>query len=322
MNQRLAIVFPGQGSQSQGMFSPWQDHATFRAVIEQASSAADIDLWALAQSGSVQQLGDTRLTQPLMVAAGLATWQAWCDAGGARPALAAGHSVGEITALAVAQVFELPDAIALVRARAGAMAQAVPSGSAGMAAVLGLDDAQVQHLCATCALAEVLEPVNYNAPGQVVVAGHVGAIERLKAAAREAGAKMVFVLPVSGPFHSSLMHPAAQRLAQALAPIRVAEPGFGVLHNADLSRLSALSVKPALVQHLTMPVNWVGTVQAFAAAGITHVLELGPGEVLSNLCKRIAPQLVALAAPSPQALAQAVQAVQAASPPVLPPGSP
>jgi [acyl-carrier-protein] S-malonyltransferase len=219
-------------------------------------------------------------------------------------------------------VFDQQDAITLVCARAAAMVQAVPGGSAGMAAVLGLEDAQVQRLCTHCAGNEVLEPVNYNAPGQVVVAGHLSAIERLKPAAREAGAKMVFVLPVSGPFHSSLMQPAAPRLAQTLASISVAEPGFEVLHNADLSRLSAASVKPALVQHLTMPVNWVSTVHEFAAAGITHVLELGPGEVLTNLCKRIAPQLVALAVPTPQALGRALQAVQAESASSVPTGSP
>ena len=309
MTQRLAIVFPGQGSQFKGMFSPWREHATFRAVLQQASDAVGTDLWRLAQSGSAEQLNDTRLTQPLMVAAGLALWHAWCAAGGPPPQMAAGHSVGEITALAAAQVFGVETAVKLVSARAAAMAQAVPRGTAGMAAVLGLDDAAVQRLCLACAQNEVLEPVNYNAPGQVVVAGHLEAIERLKRAAREAGAKMVFVLQVSGPFHSSLMASAAQVLARTLAPLMLAEPQFGVLHNCDLSRASAASIKPALVLHLTRPVNWLGTIQAFAGAGITHVVELGPGEVLSNLCKRIAPQLVALAANSPATLAQARHAV-------------
>jgi [acyl-carrier-protein] S-malonyltransferase len=213
--------------------------------------------------------------------------------------------VGEITALAASQALDLATAIKLVSARAAAMAQAVPRGTAGMADVLGLDDTTVAQLCRDNAQTEVLEPVNFNAPGQVVVAGHLGAIDRLKVAARQAGAKMVFVLPVSGPFHSALMTSAAQALVSTLAPLTFAEPRFGVLHNCDLRLASQASIKPALVLHLIRPVNWVGTIRAMADAGITHIVELGPGEVLSNLCKRITPQMVVRAANTPDNLALA-----------------
>ena len=309
MNKQLALVFPGQGSQSIGMLTLWADDPLFRSVVQEASDAIDIDLWQLAQHGPAERLTDTRLTQPLMVAAGLASWYAWREMGGAVPEVCAGHSVGEITALGAAQALDLRQATHLVRHRALAMAEAVPAGTAGMAAVLGLQDSTVESLCAACAQSEVLEPVNYNAPGQVVVAGHLTAIERLKPAAREAGAKMVFVLQVSGPFHSSLMKPAAQALRRYLETLAVREPQFQVLHNCDLSVACATSIKPALVAHLTRPVDWVRTVQAMAALGVTHVVELGPGEVLTNLCKRIAPELTVTAANSPASMAAACDAV-------------
>ncbi len=310
---QVAYMFPGQGSQASGMLNAWRDHRLVTDAVAEASNAIDLDLWALIESGPVASLNDTVNTQPVMVAASIALYRVWQQALGGQPLLSAGHSVGEISALTAAGAFDLSQAVTLVRARARAMAQAMPPGVAGMAAVLGLDDASVEELCQTCAQGEVLEPVNYNAPGQVVVAGHLAAIERIKVAAKLAGAKMVFVLPVSGPFHSSLMAGAAGAFSTALDTVPAKSPAFPVIHNSDQSIASLDSIKPCLVAQLTRPVNWIRTVRQFQAAGVTHVVEIGPGEVLSNLIKRIAPELVVLGIHSPQALDKALVALSLAT---------
>jgi [acyl-carrier-protein] S-malonyltransferase len=306
---KLACVFPGQGSQWIGMLNAWRGDLVVEAVIEEASDALTLDLWRLVQYGPLASLNHTANTQPVMVAAAVACWRAWADRIRVTPLWSAGHSVGEISALTAAGALGLADAMRLVRVRAQAMAEAVPDGVAGMAAVIGLDDLTVQALCVDCAQGEVLEPVNYNAPGQVVVAGHMGAIERLKQPAKAAGAKMVHVLPVSGPFHSSLMKPAVLALAQHLAPLEIEEPRFRVLHNSRLEAARRQSIKPALAEQLTHPVRWVQTIKRFESDGITHIVEIGPGEVLTNLARRIAPGLRALPLNSPQTLDAVAQAL-------------
>lgn len=310
---KIAYVFPGQGSQSSGMLDAWRGHRAVTDAIGEASNAIDVDLWTLIESGSTAHLNDTVNTQPIIVASSLALYRVWSQAFQGPVALTAGHSVGEFSALTAAQVFELRQAVALVRVRARAMSQAVPPGVAGMAAVLGLDDDTVADLCQRCAQGEVLEPVNHNAPGQVVVAGHVGAIERIKPAAKAAGAKMVYVLQVSGPFHSSLMAGAASAFAASLDAVPSGAPRFDVIHNSDQSIATQASVKPSLVAQLTRPVHWTRTVRQFQAEGITHVVEIGPGEVLTNLVKRIAPELKALSTHTPEAMDKALASLSTPS---------
>jgi len=304
-----ACVFPGQGSQSVGMFSAWRGEREFVDTIDEASDVLDLDLWHLTQHGDPAELARTVNTQPLMVAASVAIFRAWQLRCPMPASWAIGHSVGEISALVAAGALTLQDALRVARQRALAMTDAVAPGIAGMAAVIGLDDPTVQRLCTACADEGVLEPVNYNAPGQVVVAGHLAGIERLKAAARDAGAKMVFVLPVSGPFHSSLMRPAADVLARCLEGIAVAPPSLSVLHGNSLEVATAQSIKPALVAQLTAPVRWTAMVRHLEADGVTHILEAGPGEVLANLCRRIAPTICALPLHLPEGMEAAALAL-------------
>jgi len=306
----VAAVFPGQGSQSAGMLAPWQGDRMVVDTIAEASDALGLDLWQLSEAGDAAALALTINTQPLMVAVSAALWRAWRQRCSRSIAFAAGHSVGELGALVAAQSLSLSDAMRIARRRALAMSAAVAEGTGTMAAVLGLDDATVQQLCTRCAEDGVLEPVNYNAPGQVVVAGHVSAIERLKSAARDAGAKMVFMLPVSGPFHSSLMQPAASALAITLDMIDVCPPTLPVLHNSSMAAATAASIKPELVAQLTSPVRWTETVNRMTAAGTTHVLEVGPGEVLTGLCRRIAPRVTAWPLATPQSMDAAARALE------------
>lgn len=318
MNSPLAIVFPGQGSQAIGMFEPWRHEATFKQTIDEASDAVEVDLWRLTQDGPAERLSDTRVTQVLMVAAGIAVWRAWQAAGGPQPSCSAGHSVGEIAALIAADAIDLRPGIQLVRARAAAMAEAVAPNTAGMAAVLGLDDAVVVRLCDETSrpgMAEIVEAANFNAAGQVVVAGHLAAIDRLAAAADAAGAKMVVRLPVSGPFHSSLMAPAVPVFLQALQFTSFSAPRFDVLHNIDARPASAASIQPRLAAHLTRPVRWADTVRRFVACGVTRIVEMGTGEVLTNLNKRLVaraePPVRVQSACTPEALEQALSAAAA-----------
>jgi len=289
---KLAFVFPGQGSQSVGMLADYAAHPLVRATFEEAGAVLGQDLWALVENGPTDALSQTVNTQPVMLAAGIAVWRAWLAAGGARPALVAGHSLGEYTALVAAGALAFGDALPLVRFRAQAMQEAVPAGVGAMAAVLGLDDAGVAAACAEAAQGQSVEPVNFNAPSQVVIAGHREAVERAVAAAKARGAKRALLLPVSAPFHSSLLKPAAERLAARLVDTTVMAPEIPVLHNVDVTeRPTPDGIREALAQQAASPVRWAQTVEAFAARGITHVVECGPGKVLAGLNKRIVADL-------------------------------
>ena len=289
---KLAFVFPGQGSQAVGMLADYGSHPAVRATLDEASGVLGQDLWALVENGPAEALNQTVNTQPVMLAAGVAVWRAWIAAGGARPTIVAGHSLGEYSALVAVGALAFADALPLVRFRAQAMQDAVPAGVGAMAAILGLDDAGVAAACAEAAQGQCVEPVNYNAPSQVVIAGHREAVERAVAAAKARGAKRAMLLPVSAPFHSSLLKPAADRLAARLAATPMAPPSIPVLHNVDVQEKPAPdAIRAALAQQAANPVRWVQTIEALAARGVTHVVECGPGKVLAGLNRRIAPDL-------------------------------
>ncbi|NLZ11878.1 MAG: ACP S-malonyltransferase [Alcaligenaceae bacterium] len=308
---KVAFVFPGQGSQSVGMMDAWAGNAAVAHALSEASDALGQDLSALIAQGPVDALNLTTNTQPVMLAAAVAVYRAWIQAGGAVPALVAGHSLGEYSALTAAGALALTDAVSLVRVRADAMQAAVPVGTGGMAAVLGLDDDAVRDVCLRAAQGEVVEAVNYNAPAQVVIAGHKGAVERACELAREAGAKRALVLPVSAPFHSSLLEPAAGVLQQALQSVPVSAPAIPLINNVDVAMPSdAAAIKDALVRQAWHPVRWVETVLAMKAQGVTHVVECGPGKVLNGLTKRIDRDLVGLAITDPASLDAALQTLQ------------
>ena len=293
---KLAFVFPGQGSQSVGMMQGWADRTEVRATFAEASDALGQDLWALVTDGPADLLNQTVNTQPAMLAADIAAWRVWLAAGGATPALLAGHSLGEYAALVAASALGFADAIKLVRFRAEAMQAAVPEGVGAMAAILGLDDDAVRAVCNEAAAGEVVEAVNLNSPGQVVIAGNKAAVERAMALAKEKGAKRALPLPVSVPSHSSLMLPAAEKLLAHLQDVTIATPTIPVLHNTDVqSHADADAIRAALAKQLHTPVRWVETVQALKAASIERVIECGPGKVLAGLGKRIDDSLPALA---------------------------
>jgi [acyl-carrier-protein] S-malonyltransferase len=309
--KKFAFVFPGQGSQAIGMMQPFAASPAVRTVFEEASHALGEDLWTLAAQGPAEALNSTVNTQPIMLTAGYAIYRAWIDADGAEPAIVAGHSLGEYTALVAAGVLSFADAVPLVRFRAQAMQEAVPIGSGAMAAILGLSDEAVRRLCSENAAGEVLEAVNYNAPNQVVIAGHRAAVERAAAAAKGAGAKRALMLPVSAPFHSSLLQPAATRLAQYFARIAFAAPRITVVNNVDVAVVSEPeAIKAVLARQACNPVRWVETMTAIAQAGVTHVAECGPGKVLTGVAKRIAPTLHVSALTDPQALIQTLEAIR------------
>ncbi|MEQ9508210.1 MAG: ACP S-malonyltransferase [Alloalcanivorax xenomutans] len=285
---KTAFVFPGQGSQSLGMLADFADHTAVRQAFQEASGALDMDLWELAQNGPEADLNRTENTQPLLLTAGVALWKEWEQSGGPRPALLAGHSLGEYTALTCAGVISLGDAVRLVRTRGELMQQAVAEGEGAMAAILGLDGDQVRQACAEAAEGEVVEAVNLNAPGQVVIAGQGSAVERAIAACKAAGAKRAMPLPVSVPSHCALMKPAAEALAERLAQVRFHAPELPVINNADVAReTDPEAIRSALIRQLYSPVRWVETVQALAADGVTTLYECGPGKVLCGLAKRI-----------------------------------
>ena len=293
---KLAFVFPGQGSQSVGMMQGWGERAEVRATFAEASDALGFDLWTLVAEGPADLLNQTVNTQPAMLAADIAAWRAWQAAGGATPALLAGHSLGEYAALVAAGSLNFADAVRLVRFRAEAMQAAVPEGVGAMAAILGLDDDAVRAVCSDAAAGEVVEAVNLNSPGQVVIAGNKAAVERAMALAKEKGAKRALPLPVSVPSHSSLMLPAAEKLLAHLRTVAIASPAIPVLHNTDVqSHAEPDAIRAALAKQLHTPVRWVETVQALKAAGIERVVECGPGKVLAGLGKRIDDSLPALA---------------------------
>ncbi len=291
-----AFLFPGQGSQSVGMMTGFSARPEVRSTFDEASQALGQDLWKLVTDGPADALNQTVNTQPAMLAAGIATYRAYLAAGGKAPALMAGHSLGEYSALVAAGALSLADAVRLVRFRAEAMQSAVPEGVGAMAAILGLDDELVRAVCSEAAQGEVLEAVNLNSPGQVVIAGNKAAVERGMALAREKGAKRALPLPVSVPSHSSLMKPAAQQLAAYLAQVTMAAPHIPVLHNADVADYAETEkIKDALARQLHSPVRWVETILALKSRGATRCVECGPGKVLAGLNKRIDGSLATLA---------------------------
>jgi len=283
----FAFVFPGQGSQSVGMMAGYGESAIVQATLKEASEAIGVDLAALMAHGPAEELAKTINTQPVMLAAGVAAWRVWLAAGGKAPAFMAGHSLGEYTALVCADALGFADAVRLVRLRAEAMQAAVPEGVGAMAAILGLDDAAVVALCAEAKQDEVLAAVNFNSPGQVVIAGHKAAVDRGCVLAKEKGAKRALPLPVSVPSHCALMRPAAEKLAAALATIEIRAPRVPVIHNADVAAHSdPAAIRDALARQLYSPVRWVESMQFLAAQGVTLIAECGPGKVLAGLNKR------------------------------------
>jgi len=308
---KLAFVFPGQGSQSVGMFDAWADNAVAMDTIATASNSLDQNLLALMAEGPADALGLTTNTQPVMLAAAVAMYNAWIDAGGPAPSVVAGHSLGEYSALTAAGSLDLAEAVRLVRIRANAMQDAVPVGTGTMAAILGLDDDVVRDVCAQAAHDEVVEAVNFNAPSQVVIAGHVGAVERACDLARQQGARRAVVLPVSAPFHSTLLQPAAAVLEQALANVQVRQPCIPVINNVDVARPDQPEqIKDALVRQAWKPVRWVEVVRAMKADGVTHVVECGPGKVLGGLTRRIDRDLVSLSITDPASMQAAMETLK------------
>ncbi len=291
---QLAFVFPGQGSQAIGMLNGFAGNPVVADTLAEASDALGLDLGKLIAEGPKEDLDLTTNTQPVMLASAVAFYRAWIAAGGKLPSLLAGHSLGEYSALVAAGVIAFKDAVPLVRFRAQAMQEAVPVGQGGMAAILGLSDDDVRAACAEAAQGEVVEPVNFNAPAQVVIAGHKAAIERACEAAKAKGAKRALPLPVSAPFHSSLLKPASDRLRERLAGIAFARPAIPVINNVDVAIVDdPAAIKEALVRQAASPVRWVETVQKISAAGVTRVIECGPGKVLTGLVKRIDGNLAA-----------------------------
>jgi [acyl-carrier-protein] S-malonyltransferase len=292
----FAFVFPGQGSQSVGMMAAYGESAVIRTTFDEASMVLGDDLWAMVADGPSEVLTQTVNTQPVMLTAGVAAWRLWLDKGGRKPCVVAGHSLGEYSALVAAGVMEFKDAVPLVRLRAAAMQQAVPVGTGAMAAILGLDTAGIVAACAEAAQDEVVEPVNFNANGQTVIAGHKAAVERAMIACKDRGAKMAKALPVSAPFHSSLIRPAADKLAARLAELTLSKPAIPVINNVDVAiENDPERIKDALIRQAYNPVRWVETVQAMAALGVTTVAECGPGKVLAGLTKRCAEGVVGIA---------------------------
>lgn len=307
----FAFVFPGQGSQSVGMMQSFTDSGPVRRVFTEASDTLGQDLWKLVAEGPPEALSATVNTQPLMLTAGYAVYRAWLDAGGREPSIVAGHSLGEYTALVVAGALAFRDALPLVRFRAQAMQEAVPMGEGAMAAILGLEDDAVCAACGEAAQGQVVEPVNFNAPSQVVIAGHKVAVERGVVLAKAKGAKRAMMLPVSAPFHSSLLKPAAAKLASYLGGVAVSAPRIPVVNNVDVAVESQPErIRQALARQACNPVRWVEIVRRIAADGIGHVVECGPGKVLAGLTRRIDGSLQSHAISDAQSLQQALLALK------------
>ncbi|MBB2929984.1 ACP S-malonyltransferase [Paraburkholderia silvatlantica] len=311
---KFAFVFPGQGSQAVGMLDAFADHAIVRETLQEASDALGQDLGKLIAEGPAEELSLTTNTQPVMLTAAYAVYRAWQQAGGPLPGIVAGHSLGEYTALVAAGVLAFRDAVPLVRFRAQAMQSAVPVGEGGMAAVLGLDDDAVRAVCTEAAAASggVVEAVNFNAPAQVVIAGHKGAVEKACEIARAKGAKRALPLPVSAPFHSSLLKPASDQLREYLANVTLNAPQIPVVNNVDVAfETDPAKIRDALVRQAAGPVRWVECVQAIAAQGATHVVECGPGKVLAGLTRRIDGNLVGASVLDPKSLDEALALLKA-----------
>ncbi len=309
----FALVFPGQGSQSVGMMTPYGESAVIRDTFGEASEALGEDLWQMVCEGPAERLALTVNTQPLMLTAGVAAYRAWRAAGGPAPDLVAGHSLGEYSALVAAGALAFADAVPLVRFRAQAMQEAVPAGEGAMAALLGLEADVVREACAEAAQGEVVEAANLNAPGQIVIAGAKAAVERAIEAAKARGAKRAMLLPVSAPFHCALMKPAAERLAERLASVAIAAPSIPVLNNVDVATYAEpAQIRDALVRQAYSPVRWIESVQEMARRGMSQVLECGPGKVLAGMTKRIAGEVQGGSIHDAASLEQGIAAVKGA----------
>ena len=303
----LAFVFPGQGSQAVGMMAGFAAHPVVRETFAEASDALGEDLWALVENGPAEALAQTTNTQPVMLTAGVAVWRAWRAEGGPVPVVLAGHSLGEYTALVAAGALAFRDAVPLVRFRAQAMQDAVPAGVGAMAAIIGDDDGAIVSACAEAAQDQVVEAVNFNAPGQLVIAGHRDAVERAIGLARQKGARRGVLLPVSAPFHCSLLRPAAQALAGKLREVAFAPPAIPVIHNVDVAmHAEPDAIRDALARQAANPVHWTATMRAMAAHGVTHVAEGGPGNVLAGLVRRSVDGMVTYALTDSDAVKAAV----------------
>jgi [acyl-carrier-protein] S-malonyltransferase len=301
---QLAFVFPGQGSQSVGMLDGYAAHPVVRETFAEASDALGEDLWQLVAEGPQEALALTTNTQPVMLAAGVATWRAWLAAGGPLPTVLAGHSLGEYSALVAAGALAFRDAVPLVRFRAQAMQDAVPKGEGAMAAIMGGDDGAVMSACAEAAEGECVEAVNFNAPGQVVIAGHRAAVERAIGLAKQKGAKRGVLLPVSAPFHSTLLRPAAEKLVRRLAEVEIKTPTIPVIHNVDVAEHREHdAIRNALSRQAASPVHWTATIRAMSERGVTHIVECGPGKVLAGLTRRIAEDVPSYALTDSDAIA-------------------
>ena len=308
MTQPLALVFPGQGSQQVGMLRELAErYSVVRTTFEEAADALGYDLWKVVQEGPDEALNATACTQPALLTASVAIWRVWQELEGPRPGAMAGHSLGEYSAMVCAGVVGFADGVRLVRLRGEAMQEAVPVGQGAMAAILGLDDATVETACAEAAQNEVVAAVNYNAPGQVVIAGDKAAVERAIALCQEAGAKRAMPLPVSVPSHCALMHPAAERLKAAMADLDMRPPRYTVYQNVDAqAHADVETLRTRLVEQLYQPVRWTACVEAMEAAGASVFIECGPGKVLTGLGKRIAKGSKGLAVNDPDSLEAAL----------------
>lgn len=308
----FALVFPGQGSQSVGMLAELADaHPQIKATFQEASDALGYDLWRLIQDGPEDELGKTHITQPAMLTGGVAIWRLWQSQTDIMPTIMAGHSLGEYSALVASGSLSLSDGVNLVADRGRFMQEAVPAGVGAMAAILGLDDEQVIAVCDSAANGEVVTAVNFNSPGQVVIAGHAAAVERAVEGAKEAGAKRALMLPVSVPSHCSLMLPAAEQLAVRLAEITINAPTIPVLNNVDVKAESdPAAIREGLKRQLFCPVRWVETINAIAKQDISNIVECGPGKVLAGLNKRINKQMTAYTTSDVAGFDKAVQAIQ------------
>lgn len=294
MINHLAFVFPGQGSQSVGMLNDLSiKHSCIKATIEEASDVLGYDVWRLISEDPCEQLNQTEYTQPVLMAADIACWRFWCAEHEERPSLLAGHSLGEFAAFVAAGTISFSDGLTLVAKRGQLMQSAVPAGEGAMAAIVGLDDDQVQSLCKEAAQGEILSPANYNSIGQIVVAGQTAAVERVVVLARAAGARLAKLIPVSVPSHCALMQPAAVGLKQQLESIPLALPSIKVIQNVDVAIHDNVNdIRDSLIEQLTQPVRWVATIQKMQSYGITEIIECGPGKVLAGLIKRISKDLI------------------------------
>ncbi|BCV36870.1 MULTISPECIES: ACP S-malonyltransferase [Shewanella] len=307
--ENFAFVFPGQGSQAVGMLADLAEgYPVVTETFREASEVLGYDLWQLVQQGPAETLNETDKTQPALLSASVALYRAWQAAGKAAPSVMAGHSLGEYSALVCAGVLKFTDAVKLVELRGQLMQQAVPAGTGAMFAIIGLDNDAIAKACEDSAEGAVVSPVNYNSPGQVVIAGEKNAVERAAAACKAAGAKMAVALPVSVPSHCALMKPAADKLATALGDIEFSQPQIPVINNADVAQpQDAADIRDALVRQLYSPVRWTETVEAMAAMGVTELYEVGPGKVLTGLCKRINKSLTAKAVNDAASLAALIE---------------